>query len=249
MIDPSARPEGDAVDAEDAAPGPKGWAAIAEEGRRRILNHEWMPGATIPSEEALAREWGTSRVTVNRALRKLAEEGLLDRRRRAGTRVNERPLRPASFEIPLVREEVERSGRRYRYELVEAGGHAVPEPVRSRLMLRGRPRVLRILARHFAGRTPFAWEERWINGGTVPEALAVDWRRHSPNEWLLANVPYTRVDVALCASEAGPMSSRALGCEEGSAVLMLERTTWRAQWSVTHVNFVYAPGYRIWSLT
>lgn len=234
---------------EEAPPAPRGWAAIAEEGRRRILHREWPPGATIPSEAALAREWGTSRVTVNRALRSLAEEGLLDRRRRAGTRVSERPLRPASFEVPLVREEVERSGRRYRYELVEAGEHPVPEAVRGRLMLTGRPRLLRVLARHFAGRAPFAWEERWINGGTVPEALAVDWRLHSPNEWLLAHVPYTRVDVALCASEAGPMAARALGCEPGRALLTLERTTWRDRRSVTHVGFAYAPGHRMWSLS
>lgn len=232
---------------EDGPEVPKGWAAIAEEGRRRILAGEWKPGDTIPAEADLARVWGTSRATVNRALRTLAEEGLLDRRRKAGTTVMEPSLRPATFEVPLMREEVERTGQRYRYQLVEVSEPPMTDYVRERLMIRRSPRVLRVLARHLAGGRPFAWEERWINGGTVPEALRVDWARNSPNEWLLKNVPFTRVDVALCASMAGPRSAKALGCDEGDALLSLERTTWRAQWSVTFVNFAYAPGYRMWS--
>ncbi len=234
---------------DDIAP-PKGWAAMAEEARRRISLGAWKAGEVIPSEAELAREWGASRATVNRALRHLADEGLLDRRRKAGTRVAERPLRPANFEVPLVRDEVERTGRRYRYELVEAERQIVDDEARRLLGLApgSRPRVLRVLARHLAGGKPFAWEERWINGGTVPEALEVDWKRQSANEWLLRNVPYTRVDVALFAGETGPLSSRALGCELGSAALVLERTTWRGQWSVSHVRMVYAPGHCIRSL-
>ncbi|EYD75884.1 Histidine utilization repressor [Rubellimicrobium mesophilum DSM 19309] len=225
----------------------KVWATLAEEARRRIRDREWAPGTTIPNEATLAQEWGVSRVTVSRALGKLAEEGLLDRRRRAGTRVVERPQRAASFEVGLIRDEVERTGRRYGYEMIEAGEHQVPEHVRDRLGITTQPRVMRILARHLSGGEPFAWEERWINGGTVPEALDVDWRHQSPNEWLLHNVAYTWADVSLTAALSGPRSSRALGCEEGSALLMLERTTWLGKWSVTHVAYCYAPGHRMWS--
>ena len=45
----------------------------------------------IPGEEALAREFGCARATVNRALRDLAEAGVLERRRKAGTRVALQP--------------------------------------------------------------------------------------------------------------------------------------------------------------
>ena len=228
-------------------PPPKGWAAIADEARRRILTRAWAPGATIPSEADLAREWGASRATVNRALQRLAEEGLLIRRRRAGTKVAPRLRNPATFDVPLIREEVERSGAVYGYELVEAGEHAPPPDVRQRLMVRGRPRVMRVLARHLAGGRPLAWEERWINGGTVPEALHVDWRRRSPNEWLLEHVPYTEVEVAIGAAEAGPLSGKALGCEVGAPLLTLERTTFQGAFSVTFVRFCYRPGYQIWS--
>ena len=53
----------------------------------RIRGGELAPGDTVPGEAALAGEFGCARVTVNRALRELAEAGVVERRRRAGTRV------------------------------------------------------------------------------------------------------------------------------------------------------------------
>ena len=63
---------------------PLGWQDVAALARARLMRRDWAPGAVIPTEAALAREFGVSRSTVNRALRALAEEGWLDRRRRAG---------------------------------------------------------------------------------------------------------------------------------------------------------------------
>jgi GntR family histidine utilization transcriptional repressor len=232
-------------------PDVRGWEDAAAEARRRITFQEWPPGSTIPAETELARDWGVSRATVNRALQALAEEGLLDRRRRAGTKVADRPSRPASFEVGLIRDEVRALGKRYRYELVEAQLGPTPDYVRERMMMSrtSGAHVVRVLARHLAGGEPYAWEERYIHGGTVPEALKVDWKRNSPNDWLLANVPYSRVEVALGATLAGPMSAKALGCDLDDALLTLERVTWRAVWPVTFVSFAYPPGHRIWSRT
>ena len=44
----------------------------------RITDREWAPGDLIPNEEDLARNYGCSRATVNRALRELAEAGLVE---------------------------------------------------------------------------------------------------------------------------------------------------------------------------
>lgn len=68
---------------------------IRDEMARRIAERRWLPGALIPGEEALAREFGAARATVNRALQELARAGLIERRRRAGTRVARHPVREA----------------------------------------------------------------------------------------------------------------------------------------------------------
>ena len=70
---------------------PQGWEEIRAEVLRRIERRDWRPGATIPTEEQLAAEFGCARATVNRALRELAEAGVLERRRKAGTRVATHP--------------------------------------------------------------------------------------------------------------------------------------------------------------
>ena len=61
------------------------WQSVQEEVLARIHSRQWKPGDLIPNEADLAQEFGCARATVNRALQNLADEGLLDRRRKAGT--------------------------------------------------------------------------------------------------------------------------------------------------------------------
>ena len=94
----------------------------------------------LPGEVELALEFGCSRATVNRAMREVGELGLVDRRRKAGTRVRMAPLRQARFEIPLVRAEVENTGAVYRYALVQRETVVAPDWLQARMnSVRGGP--------------------------------------------------------------------------------------------------------------
>ena len=62
----------------------------------------------MPGEVDLAEEFGCARATVNRAMRELADEGFIDRKRKAGTRIKSSPTRHAKFAIPLIRDEIEK---------------------------------------------------------------------------------------------------------------------------------------------
>lgn len=53
-----------------------------------ILNGTYPPGARLPTEHELCRRLGVSRTPVSRALSELADEGVILRKRRAGTFVN-----------------------------------------------------------------------------------------------------------------------------------------------------------------
>lgn len=63
----------------------------AEYLRRRILTGELAPGAQLPTEMALCDSLGISRHTAREALRILTEDGLILRRRGAGTVVADAP--------------------------------------------------------------------------------------------------------------------------------------------------------------
>jgi GntR family transcriptional regulator len=64
---------------------------IAADLRRRISDGEWGPGDQIPTLPALCSEYGVSEAPIRAALRKLTDEGLIEGRARAGTRVRPRP--------------------------------------------------------------------------------------------------------------------------------------------------------------
>ena len=76
----------------------------------KITKGEWAPGSLVPNEVDLAATYGCARATVNRAMRELADDGLIERRRKAGTRVRMTPIRQARFDIPIVRAEIEEKG-------------------------------------------------------------------------------------------------------------------------------------------
>jgi GntR family transcriptional regulator len=53
----------------------------------RIRSGEWSPGERLPAEPDLAIELGVSRATLREALRSLTEDGYMERRPGAGTRL------------------------------------------------------------------------------------------------------------------------------------------------------------------
>ncbi|MBT2207359.1 GntR family transcriptional regulator [Actinomadura sp. NEAU-AAG7] len=74
--------------------------AITSALAARIVEGEMAAGAWLPSERELAREFGADRSTVRRALRMLAEQGLVQARRGAGVQVRpERPVRRAASDV------------------------------------------------------------------------------------------------------------------------------------------------------
>jgi GntR family transcriptional repressor for pyruvate dehydrogenase complex len=62
---------------------------VFEQLRDRIMERTWLPGAKIPSENALAVALGVSRVSIREALHMLASLGLLETRHGGGTYVRE----------------------------------------------------------------------------------------------------------------------------------------------------------------
>lgn len=57
--------------------------------RQKIVSGGWPAGAKVPSDAELSTELGVSYMTVKTVLSRLAGEGLLNRKRRAGTRVSD----------------------------------------------------------------------------------------------------------------------------------------------------------------
>ena len=219
--------------------------SVQTEILRRITDGPWGPGTLLPSETALAVAFSCSRATINRALREIADLGLIDRRRKAGTRVRLAPVRQARFEIPLVRTEVQSTGAAYRYALVHRSTLPAPDDLRARLNLTPGTLVLHLVCMHYADGAPYQLEDRWINATALPQALQQDFAVQSPNEWLVATVPFSDVEISFQATAATGLEVTHLNHRSGEPVFHVKRTTWWRGAAITHTALSHRPGHRM----
>ncbi len=209
----------------------------------RIYDRTWGPGDAIPRELELAEELGCARATINRAMRELADDGIIERKRKSGTRVRSAPVRTAKFSIPLVRSEIEESGSKYRYILLKREILFAPEWLRARLGLDESDRILHLRCMHYADGTPFQFEDRWINIRMVPAVEEADFKTSGPNEWLVNHVPYTNVEFRFRAGSADNSLAELLMVSVQDPVFVAERTTWLENNPVTFARMYFGQGY------
>lgn len=211
----------------------------------RIMGGLWPPGSLLPNEQDLAADYGVARATVNRAMRELVDEGIVERKRKAGTRVRPSPVRQARIAIPLVRSEITELGAAYRYALLRSEILVPPDWRRAQMNLRPGTEVLHLLALHFADGRPYQLEDRWINLAATPAARDVDFSVVSPNEWLVTQVPFSTVEISFSAISADQEQALMLSCEPRDALFRVERqTSWQGE-TVTYVSLCYHRDHRL----
>jgi GntR family histidine utilization transcriptional repressor len=221
------------------------WQAVHDEVLRRIHSREWRPGCSIPNEADLAAEFGCARATVNRALRALADAGLLDRRRKAGTVVAMHPVRKATLDIPIIRREIESRDQAYGYALLSSDRRRPPADIRARMRLASDASVLHATSLHLADGKAYVLDDRWINIAAVPAILDVDLETQSAHEWLVMQAPFTAGDIAFSAAGAGQLEAGIFQTPPGEALFVIERQTWDGDRAITSVRLTFAPGYRM----
>lgn len=224
--------------------GLKTWQGLYAEVSDRISQGLWKPGELIPKEVDLAAEFGCARATVNRALRQLAEEGFLDRRRKAGTRVALHPVRKATLDIPITRLEVERRGETYAHKVLRRKQKPAPKRIRDIIGATGEtPLYLETL--HQANGKPYLYETRWVNTQAVPAILEADFTDISANEWLVENALLTTGELTFSAINASEAEAEVLQIDIGTAVFIVNRITWNGPNVITVVRLAYAPHYEM----
>ncbi len=226
-------------------PSFRNWQSVQAEVLRRIHAREWKPGDLIPNEADLALEFGCARTTVNRALRAVAETGLLDRRRKAGTRVAAQPVAKATLNIAVIRTEIEERGQTYGYERLTRREAVPPSVVSCALETSENRPLLHVRALHLADGTPYALEDRWIDPDVVPAALDESFETVSANEWLLKHAPYTHGEISFAATSATQDEAAVLQCPVCSALFTIDRVTWDGGLAVTKVRLLFSPGHII----
>lgn len=212
---------------------------------RRIHSGEWRPGALIPTEVSLAQEIGCARTTVNRALQKLADDGHVVRKRRSGTRVALSPVRKATMEIPIVRDEIESKGGTYKFMLLLSEKKKPPLWVQVRLGVPDDQEMVHLQSLHISDKHPYMFEDRWVSIKAVPEITSAPLGKISPNEWLVREVPYSRGEISFSSCSADETVANIMETTPGSAMFLVERSTWIYQTPITTLKMYYPEGFRL----
>ena len=119
---------------------------IKQHLKGRLAIGDWAPGALMPSEAELVAQFGVSRMTVNRALRELQLEGLVDRVKGVGTFAAQLHRVSSSLTIRDIHEEILARGHTHHATVSSS------TKTRSRGFREGRPRSGRAHAATARGR-------------------------------------------------------------------------------------------------
>lgn len=209
----------------------------------KIHNGDWAPGYQIPPEERLAEEFGVSRMTANKAIRDLVQQGYLSRHPGVGTFVTDSKAESSLVEVHNIAEEVKARGHDYASEVLIAEARKADDDVSMRMGVRIGTRVFHTLIVHRENGVPIQLEDRYVDPRQVPHYLDTDFTRQTPNEVLVAACPISDVEHVVEAVAADDYIAEHLDISHGQPCLRLIRRTWSGDRLISYARLVH-PGDR-----
>ena len=206
-----------------------------------IAAGRWQEGDVVPSEQALVRQFGVSRMTVNRAVRELTAEQVLTRRQGSGTFVAPRKYQATLLEIRSIAEEIRARGHRHTSRLHLLAEARAGEALALRFELASGHPLFHSVIVHCENEVPIQVEDRWVNPACAPDYLAQDFSRLTPNEHLMRAAPLQSASYSIEALAAPRDIAAMLAIAPRQSCLVLKRST-RALGQVASVVTMWHPG-------
>lgn len=232
---PAARPS--------ARPALAPYARVKRHLKLQLAQGRWPSGARMPSEAELVARFRVSRMTVNRALRELQSEGLVERVQGSGTFAAPRGRVSATLMIRDPHAEIAERGHAHRANVHVKREERAPAALARTLGLDPGTRIFHTLIVHEEDGVPLLAEDRYVNPVCVPDYLSVDFTRTSPTQYLLATVPHWDAQYSVEARAPTSKEARLLRIGRDEPCLVVVRRTSTAGVPVTFARLVH-PGSR-----
>ncbi|MES2261059.1 MAG: histidine utilization repressor [Pseudomonadota bacterium] len=209
----------------------------------QIAAGQWKEGDVIPSEQALVRQFGVSRMTVNRAVRELTAEQILTRRQGSGTYVAQQKYQATLLEIKNIADEVRARGHVHRssLQLLEQG--KAGDLLAKQFELGPAEPLFHSVIVHFENGVPIQVEDRWVNPLCAPDYMDQDFAAITPNEYLMAAAPLQGATYSIEALSAPREIADMLAIDTRQPCLVLKRQT-RSAGQVASIATMWHPGHR-----
>lgn len=219
------------------------YARVKAHLKGELSRGRWPVGELMPSEAELVAQFGVSRMTVNRALRELQAEGLVQRVQGVGT--FSAPLHRVSSTLTIrdLQEEIAERGHQHRAEVHLARQEAAPAGLAERLGLQAGDPVFHTLIVHFENGVPLQIEDRYVNPACAPGYLGVDFTQTTPTHYLLQVAPLWEAQYSIEASAPTALEAKLLQLQPHDACLVIVRRTVSRGVPITLARLVH-PGAR-----
>ncbi|MDO4427868.1 MAG: GntR family transcriptional regulator [Moraxella sp.] len=219
-------------------PKPPAYQRIKSTILANIHSGEWTAGSAIPTEMELTQAFGVSRMTVNRALKELTDERVLERRQGSGTFVAQAKFNHTFVEIRNIAEDIKGAGKRYKAVVLDKKTFDfkdLEKDIASRFS--DKPKAVHFVAIvHFSDDTPLQMEERWVSAELLPDFLAEDFTTTNTSDYLIAHTPLESGEYSVHAENPPEKIRQVLSMNDHEPALLLTRKTQSKQKVVTVVK-------------
>lgn len=219
------------------------YARIKEYLLSEIESGAYVAGDRIPAENALATQFGVSRMTANKAIRDLVQKGLLIRRVGSGTFVNQRKSESSLFDIRNIADEIHLRGGEHSSQIIALKEVAASEEVAVFLGVKTGTRVFYSEIVHRENGVAIQLERRHVNPKLAPDYLQQDFERQTPNAILVARYPVTDVENSVEAMLPSDEEAALLEMSPSDACLLVVRRTWSGELLISYTQLLH-PGKR-----
>ncbi|MDO9092824.1 MAG: histidine utilization repressor [Rubrivivax sp.] len=203
----------------------------------------WQPGALMPSEAELVAAFGVSRMTVNRALRELQAEGLVQRTQGVGTFAAELHKVSSTLTINDLHEEIVGRGHQHEAQVHLQRAEPAPAALAAQLGVNAGDRVFHTLIVHLENGVPLQCEDRYVNPAAAPAYLQADFTQTTPTHVLFETTALWRAQYSIEAARPTRQEARLLGVGEDLPCLVVVRRTFTREAPITIARLVH-PGTR-----
>jgi GntR family transcriptional regulator, histidine utilization repressor len=219
------------------------YARVKQHLKDGLAQGRWAPGALMPSEAALVAQFAVSRMTVNRALRELQAEGLVQRTQGVGTFAA--PLHRVSSTLTIrdLHDEIESRGHRHTAVVHEQRPERASAALAAQLGVAAGSRVWHTLIVHHEDGVPLQCEDRYVNPACAPDYLAQDFTRITPTHYLFAVTALWRAQYSIESARATAREAALLAIGADEPCLVVTRRTFTRDAAITIARLVH-PGSR-----
>ena len=206
----------------------------------------WPVNHRLPSEHELVAQFNVSRMTVNRALRELTDEGRLVRLQGVGTFVAPPKAQSALFEIHSIAAEIASRGHRHRRRVLNSTRIEANAELAYALDIALQSPVFHTQMVHYEDETPIQYEERWVNPAAAPHYLQQDFESITAHDYLSSVAPFSEGEHVVEALQPPKKIADELSMLKNEPCLVIQRRTWSGGNVVTFVRLWFpASRYRL----